>query len=655
MRDSINRPAFPSRAVITAGMPYGNKSLHLGHIGGVFIHADIYRRFMEDRLGKENVIFVSGTDCYGSPIVEYHRRAVEQGEFTGSLEEFVLFNHENQKKALKAYGVSTESFFTSAFGRAGEVHKEMSHDVLKKLYNSGLLKKLSTPQFYDSKVEKFLNGRQVIGKCPVPGCKSEKGYADECDMGHPYEPKDLINPVSTLSGEVPEMKEVTNWYIDLQEYRKALIEWADKLDKTPGIRKNTVSSIKEFLEPPTLHVMNEYVEVYTPLLKDLPPHSFEEGKKSSAFIFNTLEEREAAGEVLNSHGVRFRAGKTLTPFRLTGNIKWSLEAPELEELKELTFWVWPESLWAPVSFTKTHLEEADKSEKDWKSWWSSEDAGVYQFIGEDNVFFYSLAQMSLFMGLNTPEGDKESSMGPLQPTNIIANCHLLQGNKKASSSGEIKPIMALDLLNHYTPDQLRAHFFALGLGKKPLSFNPKPFNSEAKEKDADPVLKEGNLLCNVLNRICRSGFYTAQKYFDGVLPYGEVSKEILKEAETVILAWERSIHTTQFHKAMSQIEKYIRGISKFWANNVTKDSGKEELHQVLVDIFHMIRTAVFLLHPVAPEGSEMVKEYLNVGDDFFSWNHAFETLYFFTENKENHKLKFLEPRVDFFPKHSSQY
>src|SRR5450759_4675007 len=87
------RPAFPKRAVITGGMPYGNKDLHFGHIGGVFVQADIFARFLRDRIGPENVIFVSGTDCYGSPIVEDHRKQVAAGSFTGSLEEFVRRNH----------------------------------------------------------------------------------------------------------------------------------------------------------------------------------------------------------------------------------------------------------------------------------------------------------------------------------------------------------------------------------------------------------------------------------------------------------------------------------------------------------------------------------------------------------------------------------
>src|SRR5574344_1228056 len=161
MSSSIqNRPHFPKKAIVTGGMPYGNKRLHLGHIGAVFIPADIYTRFLRDRIGSENVVFVSGTDCYGSPIVEYYKRAVANGEFSGSLEDFVLSNHKAQKKELDMYSISNNLFATSALGRSGEIHRELSAEVLETLYKNGHLKKRSTPQFYDAKMNAFLNGRQ---------------------------------------------------------------------------------------------------------------------------------------------------------------------------------------------------------------------------------------------------------------------------------------------------------------------------------------------------------------------------------------------------------------------------------------------------------------------------------------------------------------
>ena len=138
-----NRPVFPKRAVITGGMPYGNKDLHFGHIGGVFVHADVFSRFLKDRIGKENVIFVSGTDCYGSPIVEHYRQVTESGDFKGDIREFVTFNHGLQKEALDSYNIGLNIFAASGLGRSGDIHSELSREFFKTLHNNGHLVKLT--------------------------------------------------------------------------------------------------------------------------------------------------------------------------------------------------------------------------------------------------------------------------------------------------------------------------------------------------------------------------------------------------------------------------------------------------------------------------------------------------------------------------------
>ena len=160
------RPIFPKKAVITAGMPYGNKSLHFGHIGGMFIHADIFARFLRDRIGKENVIFVSGTDCYGSPILESYRKLKNEG-YDKTIEDYVKDNHLAQKKTLEDYKISLDIFGASAFGRTGEVHNEVSEEIFNGLYENGYIKRMSALQFYDDDKKTFLNGRQVVGRCPI--------------------------------------------------------------------------------------------------------------------------------------------------------------------------------------------------------------------------------------------------------------------------------------------------------------------------------------------------------------------------------------------------------------------------------------------------------------------------------------------------------
>ena len=120
-----NRPKFKSKAVITGGMPYGNKELHFGHIGGMFVFADVFARFLRDRIGNENVLFVSGTDCYGSPILEGYRKLKQTTDFSGSIEDWVTKNHLIQKQTLQDYEIGLNFFGASGLNPAKPIHKEI--------------------------------------------------------------------------------------------------------------------------------------------------------------------------------------------------------------------------------------------------------------------------------------------------------------------------------------------------------------------------------------------------------------------------------------------------------------------------------------------------------------------------------------------------
>ena len=363
MKKPAVRPTFPKRAIVTGGMPYGNKSLHFGHVGGVFVFADTYARFLRDRIGKENVISVSGTDCYGSPIAESYRKFCEEGKFEGTLPDFVQMNHNSQKKTLDDYDISLNLFGASGLGDCAEMHNKETDEFIRSLYENGWLARLSTKQFFDEKAGVFLNGRQVVGKCPVEGCASEKGYADECDLGHQYMPENLINPKSTLTGETPIMKDVANWYFRLTDFNDLLNKYTEYLRQQPNVRAIIPNTISEFLKAPEVYIKNEYLEAFNGLTDQIPEHQLvvEERKPSFTVIFNKLDEMNEACKVFSAAGIRYRTGKTLVPFRLTGNIEWGVNSPRLEGEEQQTVWVWPESLWAPISFTKTYLARNGKA------------------------------------------------------------------------------------------------------------------------------------------------------------------------------------------------------------------------------------------------------------------------------------------------------
>ncbi len=645
-----NRPNFPKRAVVTGGMPYGDKQLHFGHVGGMYIHADIYARFLRDRLGKQNVIFVSGTDCYGAGIeVKYH--AAVQNGFTGTIEDFIEGNHIKQKAVLDEFGISLNLFAASALGAAKNIHHDMSVELFNVLHENGYLRIDEVMQFFDDESQTFLNGRQVEGRCPIANCKSEVAYADECALGHQYSPSELINPITVTTKKTPSLKAIKNWYFDLERFSDALKQRQQKLREEGISRRILLSTIDDFLKDPSIIIKTEDFDTLRNACAKMPEHTADinEGNKSAILTFKVLKDRECACEILREHGIRFRTGTTLVPFRLSGNVKWGIPVPEVDGVSGQTFWVWPESLWAPISFLKTYLIQTTGSSEGWEQWWCDADAHVYQFIGEDNIYFYAVAEMGLFMALDKIEGREA---GANLPT-IIPNRHVFYGNKKASSSGALKPPGASELLDHYTPEQLRMHFAHMALQSNSISFIPKAILNT--DNGFDATLAEGNILTNVYNRLIRSCFYSLQKYYDGKLPEMAVSDETKALSDDMINEYEWSMYRFEFSRVIDALDVYIREANKTWtARSKEAEAAADDTlrAQTLIDAFHIVRVAATLLHPFAPWGTEMVREYLGFDERLWDWAYIDKPLSFFMG--DSHMFKFLEPRVDFFTKHASQ-
>ena len=662
--DFDHRPHFPVRAVITGGMPYGNKDLHFGHIGGVFVPADFFARFLRDRIGQQNVVFVSGTDCYGSPIMEGYRKLKDTG-YEGTIIDYVNGHHQHQKSALDAYGISLDLFAGSGLEPAKGFHERLTAEILKRLHEKGYLHKMSTLQFYDTEAKQFLNGRQVIGRCPVKGCKSEKAYADECDLGHQFDPQELIAPVSQLTGTKPELRPVDNWYFDLPAFQQELEKLMDEWDLDEQVRTIVTKTVRESLAAPVMYIQNKFRADFDATEGQLPQHVLREAEgnqQSFSVEFQNWQDRDQARDILEAAHVRFRTSKTLLPFRITGNIDWGVPAPELEDTKDLTVWCWPESLWAPISFTQTVLAGAPEgrySSKDWKDWWCADDAKVYQFIGQDNIYFYCVAQPALWVALD---------WGLFQDT-PIANYHILFMNKKASSSGNIKPPMAAELLDHYTAEQLRCHWLNLGLDQKAVSFSPKAYDTSVSHKDkktgeeilvkddprvVDPALKESAFLTNIFNRLARSCFYGAQNVCDGKLPSMDADQDVLDACAQATLDFEKAAYDFDAHGSLAIAEDFCRKANKRWTDESKAAKGDDPAYEhALANAFAALRTTTLLMHAAVPFGCEKICDHLGFAhEDFFSWEHAFQTPKQLAEalGETEHALVTLPPKTDFFSK-----
>ena len=659
---------WPKRAVVTTGTPYGNKPLHFGHIGGVYVPADVFARFLRDRIGSENVRFVGGTDCFGSPINEGFRKAVENEGFDGNIADYVMQNHNRQADTLNAFNISLDIFEGSGIGTSAEVHQELSKNFILALHDAGVLTLDSTMQFYDEEAKTFLNGRQVRGHCPVQGCKSEEAYADECSLGHQFDPQDLINPISTLTDKTPTMKPVQNWYFDLPRYKEFLKNYCADLKQDENVRAIVPTTIEEFLGEAIIFVKCEAYDDYLKIKDDLPDHEYrdaEKGKQSFEIIFRTIEDRDIAREILTKAKIRFRTSKTLVPFRLTGNIEWGVKAPVIDDVRDLTVWCWPESLWQPISFTIARNNELGLDDEAWQSFWCDDEAQVYQFLGQDNLYFYGVAQTAMFDAVKDKVlfGKHEKN---LRQTRLVANYHLLFGKTKASSSGAVKPPSGEELLEHYTVDQLRCHFCALGLGQKPVPFCPKPFDpalTEEKRCDprvADPALKEAALINNVFNRLARSMFYEAANTFDSKVPIREINKEIIETTHRALIEYDEFMQKVELHSVFSVCDRYVRFAQKHWADGAKRlnDAGadNDERAQLLSDCLFMTWASSLMMHPFVPDGCEQICEFMQADSQkFFSWYNDFCALTEIFGDVSEQEIDKLPPRFDFFPKHPSQF
>jgi len=200
------------RTNITTALPYANGPIHIGHLAGVYIPADIYARYL--RLKGEEVIFVCGSDEHGVPITI---KARAEGV---SPQEIVDRYHTIIKKSFEDFGIEFDIYSRTS----SKIHHKIASDFFKKLYDKGEFIEQISEQYYDQEARQFLADRYITGTCPH--CSNEQAYGDQCEAcGTSLNPTDLINPKSAISGSKPVMRETKHWYLPLDKHEKWLQEW----------------------------------------------------------------------------------------------------------------------------------------------------------------------------------------------------------------------------------------------------------------------------------------------------------------------------------------------------------------------------------------------------------------------------------------------
>ena len=221
------------RTTVTSALPYANGGVHIGHLAGVYVPADIYVRYL--RLKKREVLFIGGSDEHGVPITV---RARKEGI---TPQDVVDRYHAMIKKSFEDFGISFDIYSRTT----SETHHKFAADWFRKLYDEGKLVEETTEQLYDEEARQFLADRYVTGECPY--CHSQGAYGDQCEKcGRDLSPTELINAKSTISGSTPVLKKTKNWYLPLNEYQQWLKHWI--LDEHKEWRTNVYGQCKSWLD-----------------------------------------------------------------------------------------------------------------------------------------------------------------------------------------------------------------------------------------------------------------------------------------------------------------------------------------------------------------------------------------------------------------------
>jgi methionyl-tRNA synthetase len=221
------------RTTVTSALPYANGPVHIGHLAGVYVPADIYVRYL--RLKKEEVLFIGGSDEHGVPIT---LKAKNEGV---TPQDIVDRYHGIIKKAFEEFGISFDIYSRTS----SPTHHKIASDFFRKLYEKGEFIEKTTEQYYDEEAKQFLADRYIMGTCPH--CKNERAYGDQCEAcGTSLNATDLINPHSVVSGNAPVLRETKHWYLPLDKHEAFLRKWI--LEDHKEWKPNVYGQCKSWLD-----------------------------------------------------------------------------------------------------------------------------------------------------------------------------------------------------------------------------------------------------------------------------------------------------------------------------------------------------------------------------------------------------------------------
>jgi methionyl-tRNA synthetase len=225
---------MPKRYTVTAALPYTNGPIHIGHLAGVYVPADIYTRYL--RAQEKDVVFICGSDEHG---VAISLKAKKEG-----ISPKQVIDQYNQliRESFDSFGITFDNYSRTS----RSIHHQTAQDFFMDLDQKGIFEEKDSKQLYDPEAEQFLADRFVIGTCPI--CQHLEAYGDQCEScGSSLNPTELIDPKSTISGSQPELRSTKHWYLPLDKYETFISDWILKKHKGDW-KPNVYGQVKSWID-----------------------------------------------------------------------------------------------------------------------------------------------------------------------------------------------------------------------------------------------------------------------------------------------------------------------------------------------------------------------------------------------------------------------
>jgi methionyl-tRNA synthetase len=535
------------RITVTAALPYANGPKHIGHLAGAYIPSDVYVRYQ--RLMGRDVLFVCGSDEHGTAIP--NQALKENTTSQAIIDKYHTLIHE----CLRKLGISFDIYHRTS----EQNHHQTSQEFFLNVHKKGLLTEETSEQYFDEKAQVFLADRYIMGTCPK--CGHDKAYGDQCEKcGSTLSPRELINPKSTLTGNVPILKPTKHWYLPLEDYEPWLRDWILKSHQQDW-KTNVYGQCKSWIE----------------------------------------------------------AG--LQPRAMTRDLDWGIKVP-LPNAEGKVLYVWFDAPIGYISATRAFFDELSSGKKkyatpqrdfgkvkadDWKTYWQDKETKLVHFIGKDNIVFHCI----IFPVMLHAHGDY------IVPDNVPANEFMnLEGDKMSTSRGW--SIEMHEYLEDFPtkPDELRYALLTNLPESKDSEFTWKDFQAK---NNNELVAIFGNFV-NRAFVLTQKNFDNKVPVRAALT---DVDKKVLEELKTFPSRVAASLESYRFREATAIMLDLARLGNKYLADTEPWKVIKTDASRVgtILNIALQIAANLTIVaQPFLPYSTDKLRKMLNL--DAFDWNKA---------------------------------